>query len=131
MSGVGRYQPLGTKRTMSMQSPASPAGVNEGAHRVVLLETENRSPEDEACASGALSDLVRRIAMVAAPHGYVATARLLGGVRGNRLLLHARLSEHEYLQEVSLETLERDGAAAVGNAFDRAACAAFTAAANC
>lgn len=71
--------------------------------------------------------------MVAAPHGYLATARLLGGVHSDRLLLLARrrlAAEHEYLQEVSLETLEREGAAAVANAFDRAACAAFTAAAT-
>lgn len=71
--------------------------------------------------------------MAAAPHGYVAGVRLLGGVHGNRLLLHAwcRLAaEHEYLQEVSLETLERDGAAAVGHAFDRAVRAAFTAVAT-
>jgi len=74
--------------------------------------------------SAALSDLTRWIAVLAAPHGYVATACLLEGVRSDRLLLLAQrelAAECEYSQEVSLETLERLGAAAVGCAFDRAA----------
>ena len=92
---------------------------------------EHGMPEEESGKSAALSDLSRWLAILAAPHGYVATARLLGGVRGDRLLLQARrklMSGYEYLQEVSLDAVEKIGAAAVGNAFDRAARAAFEAA---
>lgn len=90
----------------------------------------NPVPEAQGDTSAVLSDLARWIAIVAAPHGYVATARLLGGARGNRLLLQARGTSagHEYVQEISLESLAKLGAVAVGSAFDRAARAAFAAA---
>ena len=80
--------------------------------------------------SAVLSDLTRWIAILAAPHGYLASAHLLGGIRGNRLLLRAmrKASGHEYVEEVPLESLERRGAAAVASAFDRAARAALAAA---
>lgn len=79
----------------------------------------------------ALSDLTRWIAILAAPHGYVASAHLLGGIRGNHLRLHAArkaAAGDEYVQEIRLESLETVGAAAVASAFDRAARAAFAAA---
>jgi hypothetical protein len=94
---------------------------------------DRRLPEDEGGTSSALSDLTCLIVVLAAPHGYIATARLLGGIRGDRLLLQARrklAAGYEYLEEVPLETLERLGAVAVGSAFDRAARAAFAAAGN-
>lgn len=86
--------------------------------------------EAQGDPSAVLSDLVRWIAIVAAPHGYVATVRMLAEARGNRLLLQARGTPvgHEYMQEISLESLEKLGAVAVGSAFDRAARAAFAAA---
>jgi hypothetical protein len=93
----------------------------------------HRLLEEEDGTRAALSDLTRWIALLAAPHGYVATARLLGGVHGDRLLLQAKRQpalEPEYLEEVSLQTLEKLGAAAVASAFDRAARAAFAAAEN-
>jgi hypothetical protein len=58
----------------------------------------------------------------------VATARLLEGVRGDRLLVPTRLrtaAGDEYVQEVSLEPLEALGPSAVSSAFDREARAAF------
>jgi hypothetical protein len=81
--------------------------------------------------SASVSDLTRWIAILAGPHGYVATARLLGGVGGRRLLLRAgrkATASDEYVQEVPLDSLETLGAAAVAGAFDRAARAAFAAA---
>jgi hypothetical protein len=87
-------------------------------------------PEEENGTAAVLSDLVRWIAILAAPHGYVASARLLGGAEGNRLQLQARQrtgTGQEYLQELSLATLETVGVAAVGSAFDQAARAAFAA----
>lgn len=88
--------------------------------------------EEEGGMSAALSDLTRSIAILAAPHGYVATARLLGGAHGDRLLLRAqrRMAGLEYSEEVSLDTLQRVGPAAVASAFDRAARAAFAPAAS-
>lgn len=96
----------------------------------------NRLPEahgdlSEGETRAALSDLTRWIAILAAPHGYVASAHLLGGTRGNRLLLHATqkaAAGDEYVQEIRLESLETVGAAAVASAFDRAARTAFAAA---
>ena len=85
-------------------------------------------PEEQDHASATLSDLIRWIAILSAPHGYVATARLLEGGQGDRLLLEARrkmAAGHEYVQEISLESLEALGAVAVGSGFDRAARAAF------
>ena len=81
--------------------------------------------------SAVLSDLTRWIAILAAPHGYVASAHHLGGIRGNRLLLQAvpkTASDREYVEEVPLESLQRLGAAAVASAFDRAARTALAAA---
>ncbi|HJS91828.1 MAG TPA: hypothetical protein VJ738_17805 [Steroidobacteraceae bacterium] len=81
--------------------------------------------------SAPLSDLTRWLAILAAPHGYVASAHLLGGIRGNRLLLHAvrkAAAGDEHVQEIGLESLETLGAAAVASAFDRSARAAFAAA---
>jgi hypothetical protein len=103
----------------------------ESESEIVEKEMEHgRLPQEQGDTSAALSDLARWIAILAAPHGYGATARLLGGARGNRLLLQARgrSAEHEYVEEVSLESLESLGAVAVGSAFDRAARAAFAAA---
>ena len=88
----------------------------------------SEEPED---TSATLSDLTCLIAILAAPHGYVASARLLEGRCCERLLLQARRSTvagDEYVQEVSLESLEALGARAVGSAFDRAARAAFASA---
>jgi hypothetical protein len=91
-------------------------------------EFATRRLSDGCDTSAALSDLTRWIEILAAPHGYVATARLLGGIRGDRLLLQARRStgaRDEYVREILLETLEALGAAEVCSAFDRAARAAF------
>ena len=94
----------------------------------------DRLPAEQADAPGgeasaAVSDLTRWIAILAAPHGYVATAHLLGGISGNRLLLRAgnRTAGSEFAQEIPLESLATLGAAAVASAFDRAARSAFAA----
>ena len=92
---------------------------------------DHRLPEEDGGTSSALSDLTRLIVALAAPHGYMATARLLGGVRGDRLLLQAWQGlageGYEYFEEVPLDALQRLGAPAVGSAFDRAVRAAFAA----
>jgi len=83
---------------------------------------------EQADTGTALSDLTRWIAILAAPHGYIVSARMVGGIGGDRLLLQARrrtAAEDEYVQEVSLKSLDALGASAVGSAFDRAARAAF------
>lgn len=83
---------------------------------------------DDRDRNTALGNITRLIAILAAPHGYVATARLLDGVSGNRLVLEARLKSTAgdgYEQEISLESLEALGPTAVAHAFDRAARAAF------
>ncbi|HVC30619.1 MAG TPA: hypothetical protein VND24_05480 [Steroidobacteraceae bacterium] len=78
-----------------------------------------------------LSDLTRYIAMLAAPNGYRATVRLLGGIHGSRVVLEARrrpsAATPEYSQEVSFDALERLGAAAIATRFDRAVRAALAA----
>ena len=83
---------------------------------------------DGLCSS-ALSDLVRWIALFSAPHDYIATIRLLDRYRGVRLRLQARrrsAAGDEYVQEISLGSLEVVGAAAAASGFDRAARAALT-----
>lgn len=104
---------------------------------MVKAEMEHRRlPEEhgdtsEGETSAALSDLTRWIAILAGPHDYIASAHLLGGIRGNRLLLRAvrkAAAGDEFVQDVSLDSVETLGAAAVASAFDRAARAAFAAA---
>ena len=76
-----------------------------------------------------LNDLVRRLALLAAPRTYSMTARLLDGKHGTRIELKATHNGprgvEEYVRHVTLAVLERDGAAAVAQEFARDARAAL------
>jgi len=76
-----------------------------------------------------LNDLVRRLALMAAPRTYSMTARLLDGKHGTRIELKATHNGprgiEEYVRHVTLSVLERDGAAAVAQEVARDARAAL------
>jgi hypothetical protein len=76
-----------------------------------------------------LNELVRRLALLAAPRTYTLTARLLDGRDGNRIEMRAEKGSgaelREYTRHVNLMTLERHGAPAVAKAFAREAAEAL------
>ncbi|MBS0378644.1 MAG: hypothetical protein JSS29_09170 [Proteobacteria bacterium] len=68
-----------------------------------------------------LNELVRRLALLAAPRTYSMTARLIGGKDGNQVELRATQTSAgeilEYARHVNLTTLERDGAEPIARQF--------------
>lgn len=81
-----------------------------------------------------LNDLTHRLTLLAAPHGYQVSARLLGGTRGNHLELKAaRVSAGEtleYARHLTLEALELKGARTLATEFIREARVALSATAE-
>jgi hypothetical protein len=86
-------------------------------------------PSDSPRVTTELNDLVRRLALLAAPRAYSLTARLLGGGDGSRVELRAARGSgaevREYTRHVTLTLLERQGAAAVARDFARQAAEAL------
>jgi|SRR5580704_1850025 hypothetical protein len=75
-------------------------------------------------ATSPLNELVLRLARLAAPYAYSMTARLVGDKDdASRIELKATRMDpgqyHEYACQVTLSTLERDGADAVAREFAR------------
>ena len=70
-----------------------------------------------------LNELVQSLARLAGPYTYSMTARLVGDRDANRIELKATRNAsgefQEYACQVSLHTLEQDGAAAVAKEFAR------------
>lgn len=78
-----------------------------------------------------LNDLTHRLALLAAPHGYKVTVRLLGGGRSGHLELKAtRVTAGEtleYARHLTLDALELKGATALSAEFIREARVALSA----
>ena len=87
---------------------------------------------DTPRATSPLNELVRHLALLAAPRNYSLTARLLDGKDGNRIELKATRNGagdvEEYVRHITLAALERDGAATVAKEFARNARTALSAA---
>jgi hypothetical protein len=87
-------------------------------------------PPDSSRTSSPLNELVRRLALLAAPRTYSLTARLLGGKDGNRIELRAAgtgsgIEAREYARHVTLTTLESRGAAVIAKEFAQEAAEAL------
>jgi hypothetical protein len=84
---------------------------------------------DSSRVTTELNDLVRRLALLAAPRDYSLTARLLGGGDGSRVELRAARNAgaeiREYIRHVTLTLLERHGATAIAKDFAREAAEAL------
>jgi hypothetical protein len=90
-------------------------------------------PPDGSRTSSPLNELVRRLALLAAPRTYSLTARLLGGKDGSRIELHAAVTgsgveAREYSRHITLSALETRGAAAIAKEFAHEAAEALAAA---
>ena len=87
------------------------------------MRTALPAQPDTIRATSPLTELVRHLARLAAPHTYLMTARLVGDGDAGRIELRAsRIAPaefREYAWHVTLSSLERDGADVVAKAFAR------------
>jgi hypothetical protein len=81
------------------------------------------APPEKSRSLSPLNELVRSLARLAGPQSYSMTARLVGERDATRIELKATRSGHgefqEYAYQVSMNTLEHDGPAAVAKEFAR------------
>jgi hypothetical protein len=87
-------------------------------------------PPDSSRTSSPLNELVRRLALLAAPRTYSLTARLLGGKDGSRVELRAAVAgsgvdAREYSRHITLQALETRGASVIAKEFAQEAAEAL------